>query len=92
MNDFAHRLVGAIEGEPEADTEVVQFWADAQLTLGITAAVVNADGVTALCHLDSDDAAFVLFAWDELEVEWSAWRELGNHSADDDLVLSTVVV
>lgn len=92
MNDFTHRLAEAIEGHPEADTEIVRFWGDAQLTFGITAATVNSDGVTALCHLDSDDAGFVLFAWDEFETEWSAWRELGNHSSADDSVLSPASV
>lgn len=88
MNDFTQSLAAAVEGDPEADTEIVQFWCDAQLTLSIAAAIVNSDGIAALYHLDADDASFALFTWDELETEWSVWRELGSQSTGEDQLSS----
>ncbi|MBM6588909.1 hypothetical protein [Brevibacterium sp. RIT 803] len=90
MNDFTHRLAVAVESAPEADTEIVQFWCDAQLTLSIAAAIVNSEGLAALCHLDADAVGIALFTWEELETEWSAWRELGKHSPAVNPLLSDV--
>lgn len=90
MNDFTHRLAAAVESTPEADTEFVRFWCDAQLTLSIVAAIVNSDGLAALCQLNADAVGFALFTWDELETEWSAWRELGKRSPAVNPLLSAV--
>lgn len=88
MSDFTHRLAAGVEGDPDADTEIVQFWCDAQLTLSIAAAIVNSDGLAALCQLNADAVGFALFTWDELETEWSVWRKLGSQSTGEDQLSS----
>lgn len=79
---FIEDLGAAMKSSLDADAEFVQFWKDAQLTLGIVAYAPHTDGVAALFRIDEDsDVEYAVFTWADLEAEWAAWNSTTEASA-----------
>lgn len=85
MYDLKQRLADAIEGQPDADTDILQFWSDKRLDHGVIAEAVNSDGIAVMFRVDADiDAEFCQLSWEELE------QELSERQAFDDQLATEV--
>lgn len=84
MYGLKQRLADAIEGQPDADAELLQFWSDKRLDHGVIAETVNSYGVAVMFRIDADiDAEFCQLSWEELEQELSEWQALDDQIATE---------